>query len=70
MAVPVAGRIPHPRTEIVESLQDVGVAAQQAGHQHGQQQHHDTENDGKSNHRATSRRGAMTTTGMRPVTCV
>jgi hypothetical protein len=50
----------------VEGLQDVGVAAQQAGHQHGQQQHHGTEYDGKSNHVATSRRRAMTTTGTRP----
>ena len=37
---------PTPTPEVVERLQDVGMAAQQAGHQHGQQQHDDTQDDG------------------------
>ena len=50
----------------MEGLQDVGVAPQQAGDEHGQQEHDGTEDDGKRNHQVTSRRGTMTTTVMGP----
>ena len=43
-------RLVDPDTEVVEGLQDVGMAAEQSGHQDGQEHHDDTEDDGQSNH--------------------
>ena len=40
--------------EVVQGLEDVGMAAQQPGDEHGQQQHDDAQDDGQSNHVTTS----------------
>ena len=43
-------RIAHANAQIVECLEDVGMAAQQPGHQHGQQHHHDAQDNCQGNH--------------------
>jgi len=46
----VTGWFSHTDTEVMESLQDVGMTAEQSSHQDGQQRNDDTEYDGQSNH--------------------
>ncbi len=52
--VGLVGRVTHADAEVVQGLQDVGVAAQQPGDEHGQQKHDDTQDDGQCDHGATS----------------
>ena len=50
MDVGIPDRVTHPHAEVVEGLQDVRMAAQQAGHQDGQEEHNSTQDDGQCDH--------------------
>jgi hypothetical protein len=43
-------RLTNSRTEIVQRLQDVGMAAQQAGHEDRQQQHDNAQDNRQCDH--------------------
>jgi hypothetical protein len=49
-AFPATGRLPHTHAQIVQCSQDIGVTAQEPGHEDGEQRHDDTEDDSQSNH--------------------
>ncbi len=54
----ITGRLADADAEVVQGLEDVGMAAQQSGDEHGQQQHDDGQDNRQSNHSGTSVRSA------------
>ncbi len=50
----ITGRLADADAEVVQGLEDVGMAAQQSGDEHGQQQHDDGQDNRQSNHSGTS----------------
>ena len=50
----VTGRLADADAEVVQRLEDVGVAAQQSGDEDGQQQHDDGQDNRQGNHSGTS----------------